>query len=404
MLVRALMRAIPLCIFLIGCAGTSAPDDDHSFTPGLAKYDQVFHNTPANGSLPDIGKADGTYPAKSTELLQYQSPVKDQNRRGVCTIFTTTGLMEHLYLKAGAQNPSFSEQYLQWAVKVQLGVLPNDEGSNIEDNIQAIHQFGIVTEADDPYNGLEWSAANDPQCVPDGTETQQLPTKCWTQGDPSAAAQMANKYFLPEGQYLNTTDIKAHITSEHTAVGVGIDFFYQAWNHGLSKLPINRNDLTAGIVRYPNADDVESSHTQRAGHGILIVGWDDDYTVQAVDKDGKPAVDANGNPVMQKGFYIFKNSWGTDIFGVTNPNGAGFGYISQQYIEEFGTAYTAGLPDSINGQSGNNPPPPPPPPPPPSCQYNCSDYGFTANQCYMGWQCDAAGMCLTATADGTCPM
>ena len=77
----------------------------------------------------------------------------------------------------------------------------------------------------------------------------------------------------------------------------------------------------------------------------------------------------------------------------------------QQYIEEFGTAYTAGLPDSINGQAPNgNPPPPPPPPPPPSCQYNCSDYGFSANQCYQGWQCDAAGMCLTATADGTCPM
>ena len=43
---------------------------------------------------------------------------------------------------------------------------------------------------------------------------------------------------------------------------------------------------------------------------------------------------------------------------------------------------------------------PPPPPPPPSCQYNCSDYGFAAGQCYQGWSCDAQGQCLTYT--GAC--
>jgi C1A family cysteine protease len=393
------MRVSPYLVLLAACSTTPAADEE-LFAPGLNKYEHVFHGVPSNGSLPDLGKADGQYPVKSTELLQWQSPVKDQNRRGVCTIFTTTGLMEHLYIKAGAMNPSFSEQYLQWAVKVEAGVLPNAEGSNIADNVGAINQFGIVTEAADPYNGTEWTAANDPACTPDGSETQQLPSKCWTQGDPPAAAQMGTKFFLPAGQFLNTTDIKAHITGDHTAVAVGIDFFYQAWNHGLSKLPINRADLKAGIVRYPNADDISSSHTQRAGHGILIVGWDDDVQFQAVDKDDKPMVDANGGPVMQKGFYIFKNSWGTNIFGVTHSAGAGYGYISEKYIEDFGTAYTTGLPDNINGTDPNNPPPPPPPPP--SCQYNCSDYGFTANQCYMGWQCDAQGQCLSATASGGC--
>ena len=396
------MRVLSSCLILAACAAcdASSSQDDEVFAPGLEKYEHVFHGVPANGSLPDIGKADAVYPKQSTELLQWQSPVKNQNRRGVCTIFTTTGLMEHLYLKAGAQSPSFSEQYLQWSVKVQLGSFPNGEGSNIQDNIEAIHQFGVVTEADDPYNGLQWTAADDPQCVPDGTETQELPTKCWTQGDPPASALAANRYYLPEAQYINTADIKAHITAEHTAVAVGIDFFYQAWNHGLSTLPINRDELRAGIVRYPNADDVTESHKQRAGHGILIVGWDDDLEIPAIDKDGKQITGSDGKPVTQKGFYIFKNSWGTDIFGVTNPNGAGYGYIAEQYIEEYGTANTAGLPDTIAGQ------PPmmmPPPPPPPACQYNCADYGFTADQCNMGWQCDAQGMCLTPTQSGTCP-
>jgi C1A family cysteine protease len=382
-----------LAIPLIGCASSPAQDDD-VYAPGLSRYEHVFHDVPSNGSLPDIGKADAVYPKKSTELLQYQSPVKDQDRRGVCTIFTTTGLMEHLYIKAGMMSPSFSEQYLQWAVKVELQSLPTSEGSNISDNVEAIHQFGIVEESVDPYNGKEWTAANDPDCAPDGTETQQLPSKCWTQGDPPDAAKTAKKYFLPAGQFVNTTDIKAHITDQHTAVGVGIDFFYQAWNHGLSKLPIDRSQLKLGVVRYPNAEDVTSSHTQRAGHGILIVGWDDDLQFQKVDKDDKPVVDSSGNPVMEKGFYIFKNSWGTTVWGIDNPYGPGYGYISQKYIEDYGTAYVTDVPDLSGG---------PPPPPPPSCQYKCSDYGFSANQCYMGWQCDAQGACLSATTSGTCP-
>src|SRR5882724_11906107 len=88
-----------LAISLVGCATTAAPDDGDIYAPGLSKYEHVFHDVPANGSLPDIGKADGVYPKKSTDLVALQSPVKDQNRRGVCTIFATTALMEHLYLK-----------------------------------------------------------------------------------------------------------------------------------------------------------------------------------------------------------------------------------------------------------------------------------------------------------------
>ncbi len=387
-----LLAATLLATTAAACAQTE-PAGDADFP--LSPYEHVFKGAPTNGSLPDIGKADATYPARSTELLKDQSPVKDQNRRGVCTIFTTTALMENLYIKAGATNPSFSEQYLQWAVKSQLMSLPNSEGSNISDNVQAIHQFGIVTEADDPYRGTQWTAADDPDCKPDGTETQQLPAKCWTQGDPPDSAKNAKKWFLPAGHFINTTDIKAHITGEHTAVGVGIDFFYQAWNHGASTLPIDRQWMHKGIVRYPNADDITESHKERAGHGILIVGWDDNMEVQAVDKDGKLVVDANGQPVMQKGFYLFKNSWGTAVFGDQNSEAAGYGWISEKYIEDYGTAYVVSqLPDPNGGSAPSQA----------QCQYYCHDYGFSAGQCESGWQCDAEGACLAPTADGTCPM
>jgi len=43
------------------------------------------------------------------------------------------------------------------------------------------------------------------------------------------------------------------------------------------------------IEHFParNDDDVEASHKQRAGHSIIIVGWDDELEVPVVDKDGK---------------------------------------------------------------------------------------------------------------------
>ena len=388
------MRSLPLCLLLIGCATTPSDPgaDSDPYSPGLSKYEHVFNGVPQNSALPDIGKADAVYPAKSTELLATQSPVKDQNQRGVCTIFTTTALMEHLYIKAGMDKPSFSEQYLQWSVKVQMGIVPHGEGSNISNNVDAIHQYGIVDEATDPYRGTQWTAADDPECTPDGSETQELPTKCWTEGDPTDAMKAAKKFTLPRGKFLNTTDIKAHITSDHTAVGVGIDFFYQAWNHGLSTLPIDRAEMRKGIVRFPNDSDVTESHKQKAGHGILIVGWDDDLEVDNVGPDGKPVLDADGHPTKQKGFYIFKNSWGTAVFGVSNPNGAGYGYISQKYIEKYGTAYVAGIPALDAVPSG--------PPPPAMCQFSCVDYGFAAGQCEQGARCDDNGQCLKV--DPTC--
>ena len=67
------MRLLPLCLLsaaasVAGCA-MSSPDDGDAFSPPLASYEHVFHGVPANGSLPDIGKADAQYPAKSTELV-----------------------------------------------------------------------------------------------------------------------------------------------------------------------------------------------------------------------------------------------------------------------------------------------------------------------------------------------
>ena len=85
-------------IFVFGCSGSASHGVDNVGEEDmpLSSYDSVFKGAPANDSLPVIDLKADQIAAKSTELLASQSPVRNQAHRGVCTIFSTTALMEHL--------------------------------------------------------------------------------------------------------------------------------------------------------------------------------------------------------------------------------------------------------------------------------------------------------------------
>lgn len=343
---RFYFLSLSLALVLGACgtddAGAGEGTEDEVFAPPLTSIDVLKDGAPDNSELRSEGKADAVYPPKFTDLLELQSPVRDQARRGVCSIFATIGLMEHLYIKEGTYlTPDFSEQYLQWSAKNQVGSFKNTEGSTGTANLNAITRYGIVEEALWPYETSPWTTANDSACTGDNR-----PTRCYTNGEPPQAAKDAEKFTLPSSRWLSTRtdDIKAYMTQHRQAVTVGFDFFYQSWNHGASKLPINREYSRMGYVLYPNSTDKTESLKDRAGHAILLVGWDDTFEVQRMDENGKPMVDANGEPMTEKGFYIFKNSWGTGSFGTKNPYGDGYGFISQKYIAEYGSAQAAEMP------------------------------------------------------------
>jgi hypothetical protein len=335
-----------LPLLLAGCMADGADDGGPSpFDDGqypVSDWGSLLGDAPDNDSLPLEGKADEVYPAEYAEILEWQSPVKSQGSRGVCSIFSTVALMEHLYIKAGfPTEPDFSEQYLQWSVKFEVGSFPRSSGSNAMYNLRAISDYGIVDEVTYPYQPREWGVSDDPEC--DGED--DAPTRCYTNGEPPDEVRNATKYTLPRGRWLNSRSIKSHMTSRKTAVVVGMTFFYQSWNHRSSQLPVNSEYWRKGYVLYPNAEDKTKSLEKRAGHSILLVGWDDELEVPTVDENGDVITDADGNPVVEKGFYIFKNSWGTGSFGVENPHGDGYGFISQRYVHEYGSSYVSDLPD-----------------------------------------------------------
>ena len=336
---------LALALLSLATSGCDRGDNRDDGDAPLSDLDALLDGAPSNDELPFEIKADGPAPRQHDDLLALQSPVKSQGRRGVCSIFSTAGLMEHLYIAGGMENPDFSEQYLQWSAKFEVGSFPNTSGSNAYYNLRAITQHGVPAEAAWPYEVDQWGVEEDEAC--DGEDDQ--PTRCYTNGQAPEEALSAEKFQLPPGRWVNSrrASIMDHIRVNGTGVVVGLEFFYQSWNHRRSELPRNLDSWDAGIVRYPNEEDKEISAENRAGHSILIVGWDLDKEVARVDAEGNTVLDADGNPVMEQGFYLFKNSWGTEGFGINHEAGAGYGWLSMEYIDEYGRAYVSDIPEVI---------------------------------------------------------
>ncbi len=333
---------------LVGCGNAELDEGWEPVSPQevdgndapLAPLGALKADAPSDSSIAFEGKADVVLPT-STDVMSIQTVVKNQASRGVCSIFSTVGLMESLYKKAGMTNPDFSEQYLQWSVKFQVKAFTTTSGSSDYYNLKAISTYGIVTEDKWPYETTQWDATKDPGCTGTG---DGLPTICYTNGTPPTTAQSATKFKLPAGRWVSTSSIKNVLFEKKQGVVVGLDFFYQAWNHRRSALPVSSANFQKGYVQYPNAEDKTESAKQPAGHSIQLVGYDDNLEIQAMDKDGRPAVDAAGKPIKQKGFFLFKNSWGTSNFGVSNSKAPGYGWISYRYVQEYGSVYTSDPP------------------------------------------------------------
>lgn len=340
-----LLSLIALTSLAMACTDETVDPDvqsslDDDYLPLLNELSVI---SPDDGyskaDLPDYeGKFDIVLPSKF-DLKKFMGKTLSQGSRGTCSIFATTGLMEHLYVKEGTYpDIDFSEQYLQWSAKVQVGGHPTSGGSSAKVNLDAIVRYGIVLEEVLPYNTRAWGEAEG--C---GKDTKE--TRCFTQGDPSDEVRAAQKYTLDSSSYQSsrTESIKTFMFKTNTGVIAGGKFFYQAWSHGSSKLGTSSKNKALGVVGYPSEADKKDSLTRPAGHAFMLMGWDDDFTAARLDEDGEPMVDDNGDVIYEKGFFFFRNSWGEGSWGRDNIIGKGYGRISYQYIEEYARVRSAEL-------------------------------------------------------------
>lgn len=311
--------------------------------------------------------------------IQLQSPVRSQGSRGTCSIFSATALVEFLLIRQGqadAFNVDLSEQYLQYMVNAGS----TSEGSNASRNFYAIlgksgrakRDSGMAQERTLPYNSsalTQFSTLGSKRCG--HLDGQSLESCLIIQRDPeniyrsieelldssrpyydpnlARARQEAREFkqkYLGNARYkrVYTTSEAKKSLEQGEVVILELDFYYGAWNHSQSAglgLQRNMQHWYQGIVGYApyGSMDRRESLKKRAGHSIVLVGYDNEKTVETkvLMKDGSEKT------FTYQGVYYFKNSWGTSSFGkdfeYKGQKLPGYGMITQEYAHSEGSFY-----------------------------------------------------------------
>ena len=328
------------------------------------KHPPLVNNNSANGD------ADGLSRNDVEGVIALQTPIKSQERRGTCSIFSATAILESMLIRNFGESPSIdlSEEWLEYAVMRDVG----SEGSGSSRNFSYLATYGSPSEAELPYIGDTWDSINfnslayyrcslqsgfalqacllghrAPYLMTlNDADLQSVDSELYYAR--ASALILKTKYLASisnqSTEYLgNVADIKKHLANK-IPVTLDIDFYYGAWNHSKATtlgIPRNSEHWKLGIVGHPAIGSVDRqiSPGTPAGHSIVVVGYDDNVEVTI------PTLMTNGTTqnLKYKGVYYFKNSWGTDNFALNfTINGhsyPGYGMITQQYAHEFGSFF-----------------------------------------------------------------
>lgn len=271
-------------------------------------------------------------------LIKFQTSVKNQNQRGLCSVFSAIGMLEYLLKKQSHQEYDLSENYLAYIVESKI---KREAGKGIRapENFEAIRYPGVIEEFLWPYEGEDWNSKNlnliswiyayftcsftglrqeiclsshrDPENDPFGLNAKDF-----------AAQHLTSHFFTEEVDAVS--EVQKDLLAQRPLL-LEMDFFYGAWNHhrmkeyGLGKPDTEK--WLKGEVGIPSAEDKEAFKKHPMGHSVLVVGFDTERQV-----------------------YYFKNSWGKTGFGVrsdllgpkTTP---GYGTLPFEYAHHHGMFY-----------------------------------------------------------------
>ncbi len=309
-----------------------------------------------------------------TTMLSYQSAVKNQGYRGTCSIFSSLAIVESLMIRDHQADTSIdlSEQYLSFLTQAYRQ--SETEGSWASYNWFLIKRYGVPTEEELPYNPEPLSINSELGKSRCGELVNRGQKICLTaQYNPNflnlGSEFIADEEFLagrigalefikevvagymlptnagmsPQYRVIGTNAIRRSL-DQMTPLALELDVHYGAWNHGAGEsfgIEMNDEEWAQGIVTYaePGSVDLVESRKNRAGHSVVVVGYDDNKIITKTHK----MVDGTEKTVSYRGVYYFKNSWGTTSFGrdftyegVSYP---GYGMITYKYAHELGSFF-----------------------------------------------------------------
>jgi hypothetical protein len=343
----------------------------HPGIPTIPLIDDVQPTNPLDFSV----QSQEVLPSKTDTitLIRKLTPVKDQGYRGDCSVFSSTALLEAmLVLNHGLDNKTLdlSEEWLEYVdMRSDKG-----EGSESYLNFEMFRSYGSSTEKLLPYNENNWTNAstglgaqycgdlhgddrkscllgqrNPNLLAATDAELQDSSNALY---DPvflkarEAAFDLRDQYLTKISGPYRMTSLTAVKTLLAHGIPVTLDmsFFDGAWNHeamvawGLTRSMTHWHE---GLVGYPEVGSIDRKKSLEApdGHSVLVVGYDDNYQMTT----SQEMTDGTTHEFTYTGAFYFKNSWGTDTFGIDTTidgeSAPGYGIITQKYALEFGQFY-----------------------------------------------------------------
>jgi len=194
------------------------------------------------------------------------TPIKDQVYSGPCWAFGTFGALEGYFIKFYGWEKDFSEDYLAHSHGFDWG--PTDGGNMDLTMAYLARGGGPINETDDPFDTYD---AN-------GDYQSNTSTPCSTC---SPDRYVDNTIMLPSRNAYDDLDyIKSALLT-----------------HGPLYSSMKVGDASHDPASYSFYYEDPDTSDRESDHGILIVGWDDNYEM-------------THNSTAMTGAFIIKNSWG----------------------------------------------------------------------------------------------
>ena len=257
--------------------GYIASEQDYN-TPIYEPEFELYSNEDLTSYIPDVT----TLPS-----------IRNQNPYGTCWAHTAIGLTEFDLIKDGYKDNTINLSELQLAyftynfVIDPLGGTTGDTSSYTNDGTNNyLNKGGNLFYA--ARRLMQWISPTDETTVPYTNAASTL-----TSGLDSSYAYNKTNYHLANVYLINiknnTDDLKRQIL-EHGGAGV-------AYYHNSS----NYSSANGADGRYAFYD----TGVTGTNHAVMIVGWDDNYSVNNFTGENKPT---------NNGAWLIRNSWGTDNY------------------------------------------------------------------------------------------
>lgn len=298
---------------------TSSADQPTSKAGSLAANIGAAKGSRSGSKGNGNGGSDGNdhLPPFKSLLSKQDYPVPlNQYYRGTCVAFTGVSMIELMLMLKARQVadpqtiPMFSPQWLYFkAREAHNAEERRADGTIFQYALDALKESGVCREELWPYHH-----------TPDFTYSSVFVLR----KEFELLENDARRCTVSMGDVKNGPDVSVEWLKrrlvENKPVGIGVHVFKLAWDNpytiatGEVGLPITR--VMGGSERHLD--------TRLACHAITIVGYYDTEEGRSHRPGG--------------GYFIFKNSWGTDWAAVASETPSGYGTIPYEYVQRYCTS------------------------------------------------------------------